>query len=183
MKTRFDKRDWIVWECLDEDGPCPRWAAPDGAVYKHCPMCHAEAVRAGYTLGELSDAENRFCLDTRSPVLVPEPPPLELVQLSKLPERMWVGLPVFHPGAQDGGQPDWFTMDIGIVYEVFGDGRYGPGERRCRFVHACADSPGSLNYSADNLWVPKVLADRLMMGNLEKLGEVAYLLEGEDGSQ
>jgi hypothetical protein len=105
------------------------------------------------------EATERFGFDD-FPVHMPEPV-LEVVQLSTLPRELWVGLPVLHPCGQSGATPNWLVYDVGIVVEVFEDSDL-PGEFRCRFVHSMGQANGTLQYSPDNLWVPKTLADRLL---------------------
>lgn len=107
----------------------------------------------------------------------PGKPPFDLVQLSTLPESVWLGRAVFHPMEQRGdeaiwtitpedradaiaaGDPisddEWDTVyDVGVVTEWAPDPLFAdiPGSKRVRFVMA---SGHSLHYAASNLWTPK----------------------------
>ena len=95
------------------------------------------------------------------PVHTTEPIP-EVVQLSTLPREFWEGMPVFHPLSQDGDKASWHAYDVGVVVEVRPDADF-PGFR-CRFLHSIGGESGTLIYGPNNLWVPKVLADRFRTG-------------------
>ncbi len=85
------------------------------------------------------------------------------VELAPLPRDTWIGLPVFHPFEQRGTICSWHTYDVVVVTHVAMDADFGEslGSMRVGFRGACGDGGWSLTYSPENLWVPKVLADRL----------------------
>jgi hypothetical protein len=150
-----------VWRC-PEIGCGEQWASSDNE--SSCPFCHCgQGERAGFNCGEVADAAERFSFSD-FPVHIPEPVP-EVVPLSTLPKDIWVGLPVFHPCGQDGSVPNWLLYDVGIVVEVCADMDI-PGEFRCSFVHSIGSTNGTLRYRPDNLWVPKTLAERLLIGTV-----------------
>ncbi len=110
---------------------------------------------------------------------MPMVPPFELVQLSTLPEKFWLGLPVFHPCEQIGNEPKWTDPDIDLYPEDFIDEQgipidpvaydvgsvigWGPDEHfpEVTRVHFLTGHGYSLRYGSWNLWVPKALADNL----------------------
>ena len=69
----------------------------------------------------------------------------QVVQLSTLPRELWVGLPVFHPHAQQGSLPDWESFDTGVIIEVKPDPDF-PGTDRCQFVAGFCGGTSSLGY-------------------------------------
>ena len=145
-------REMPVWRCA-RDGLCQeQWATWDDAP--RCHSCDRPAEPAGFTWGEAESARERFLCEV--PVHYPMPIP-EVVQLSSLPQEIWVGLPVLHPLGDAGPDADWFYYDVGVVSEVIPD-RDLPDSPDCRFIHS---HHGTLRYPAARLWVPKVLADRL----------------------
>jgi len=104
----------------------------------------------------------------------------KLIQLSEVPEKLWIGLPVFHPMGQmdDPDKPgeilcQWETdeydppvgepaYDVGIVTD-FGPDPYFSDVKRVRFI----GSFGSvLYYSSDNLWTPETSLLRGIMSLL-----------------
>ena len=86
----------------------------------------------------------------------------ELRQLSDLPRDVWVGLPVYHPQSQYGTECNWATYDIGVVVKVEPDPDFADdGVWRVTFHGSCGPRSWTLYYGADNLWVPRQLADRI----------------------
>lgn len=165
-------KDLPVWEC-DNDMCEGYWVDRerlDPADPPLCPEhdCHKlgaddHAKYAGFTWGEAMDAENKFLCDIPIHHSLPVP---EVVQLSTLPQELWMGLPVFHPFGQKGREGEieceWFSYDVGVVVEVVPDPHFAQyGEWRVHFQGACGSGGWTLGYSPTNLWVPKVLADRL----------------------
>jgi hypothetical protein len=152
MSIELAERALPVWRC---SRCCDvQWVSESEET--SCPHCLMAGETAGYTYGEVVDACARF--GCQVPIHRAQPVP-EVIQLSTLPRELWEGMPVFHPLSQDGDRASWLSYDVGIVVEVQPD----PDVEgfRCRFVWAIGEKSGSLRYSADNLWVPKVLADRL----------------------
>lgn len=155
--------DTPVWRCLDD--LCEEvWAQAETPPF--CPACgplmKSSVEPAGFTVGEAREVGDRFGVDV--PIFIPKPIPLELVQLSTLPEDTWVGMPVFHPCEQSGEGANWHRYDVGIVIEVYPDPHF-EGMRQCRFLHGVLGSGnGTLHYAPNWLWVPKVLADRVHRG-------------------
>lgn len=102
---------------------------------------------------------------------IERPPPFELVQLSTIPQERWRGLPVFHPGCQQGDTPYWTgaddpfqdrnedeqgaLYDVGVVLDWEPDPDFAD-QIRVRFL---GDFGSTLRYSPENLWVPKKFAD------------------------
>jgi len=147
-----------VWRCTAVDGCGAQWATWDEGTT--CPFCHLGIGEwTGFTLGDVVEAADAYGFVGDLPVHVSEPVP-ELVPLTTLGRDLWVGLPVFHPCAQSGLDANWLRYDVGVVLEVEEDGDV-PGELRCRFVAATGGPSVSLRYAPGNLWVPKVLAERL----------------------
>ena len=163
-----------MWRCEDRgcDGHWVAHGLTDPSAPPLCPDRHTHgrrasdfAVYAGFTWGEASEAEDRFLCSI--PVYYSTPVP-ELVQLSTLPRERWLGLPVFHPFAQaetaEGEVTcDWHRYDVGVVVEIEPDPVWFEehGEWRVHFQGGCGDGGWVLHYSPTNLWVPRVLADRL----------------------
>ena len=82
----------------------------------------------------------------------------DLVQLSTLPPAAWVGLPVFHPCR--GTRANWLRYDVGVILAVNSDPDF-PTELQCRFVQSLDGHAHTLHYHPDNLWVLRVLAERI----------------------
>ena len=147
-----------VWQCQEYLTCGEQWAAVENS---DCPFCHSgPGEETGYSYGDVLDAADRFGFAGQFPVHYAEPVP-DLVQLSTLRREQWVGLPVFHPSRQDEERATWLVYDVGVVIDVEHDPDF-EGEYRCRFVVSMGASTTTLVYSPDNLWVPKVLADRLV---------------------
>ena len=172
-----DLRDWKVWRCMEDSSLCDE--AEQGTLMAFpatqtgvasCPGCGKHALRdIGYTVAELHDIEET--LSCGMDLALPRPPPLDLVPLTRIPKRMWVGLPVFVAGSQNAEGANWWNYDTGVIMETWLEG----GDARVRFLHSLGGSPaGTLNYAAMFCWVPKPLADRLTMSDVEKLAEVGH---------
>lgn len=156
----------VVWAC-SEDGCDEVWAQK--AHPQYCPECsfilYHSAIDRGKTptvakpkfvssLEELRSFEEKYSLDV--PVHVPEPIPLDLVQLSTLSRETWVGRPVFHPIAQMGQRANWHRYEIGVVIAIEQDPDF-PEEERCRFITGTFHSQSTaLAYRPDNLWTPSL---------------------------
>ena len=154
--TGSDWRELPVWKCPD-DACGKQWASADRT--SSCPFCHSGlGDLAGFTCGEAADAAERFGFGELA-IHIAEPVP-DLVQLSTLPRVLWVGLPVFHPCAQDGLIPNWLRYDVGVVVDVSEDRDFA-GEFTCRLAHSNDGNGGTLRYPPHNLWVPTALAQRL----------------------
>ena len=154
------KLDTPVWRCLDD--LCEEVWSQEGTP-THCPACgdimKSSVEPAGFTVGEALDVENRFGVDV--PFYTPEPIPLELVQLSTLPESAWLGMPIFHPHEQSDAGANWHRYDVGVVIEVYPDPDF-EGEKQCRFLLGDLGTGNcTLHYAPIFLWVPKVLVERL----------------------
>ncbi len=157
----FREQNWrnlTVLRCSVPD--CrEQWASRDDG--SSCPFCRVGTGQdAGFTCGDVADAAEKHGFLEDLPVHIPEPVP-DLVPLTTLSERHWVGIPVFHPMSQDGAEADWRLYDIGVVVEVFDDPDVADAPRRCRFLVSCMGPGATLQYSAQNLWVPAVLARHL----------------------
>jgi hypothetical protein len=158
MSRRSDWRSLPVWRCSELDVCGAQWATSEEGTT--CPFCHCRTGQStGFTCGELQEAAERYGFGGDLPVHIPEPVP-DLVQLVTLPRRAWIGLPVFHPCAQDGTNANWLSYDVGVVLEVCPDPD-SPRELQCRFVTSVLGRSATLHYGPDNLWVPRVLAERL----------------------
>lgn len=151
------------WATLDHTDPSSPPLCPEHDCHERGASDHA--VYAGFTWGEAAKAQNKFSCDI--PVYYATPVP-ELVQLSTLPRELWLGLPVFHPFSQaetPEGDPvcSWHTYDVGVVVAVEPDPDWFEehGEWRVHFQGAVGDGGWTLHYGPSNLWVPKVLAQRL----------------------
>lgn len=165
MNSETDPSMLPVWRCSHSDICGEQWAALEPG--ETCPFCHLGPVQsAGFTYGEAVAAAEHFGFDREVPVHLVYPVPT-LVQLTSLPVETWMGLPVFHPMAQEGINADWRTYDIGVIVEVSKDIDYGEGEYCCRFLYSIGGSSGTLIYSAWNLWVPEQLANSLLSGKTD----------------
>jgi len=143
-----------VWRCSETDVCGEQWASARAA--DTCPFCHLGIGQStGFTCDDVAEAATKYGFSD-FPVHMPQPLP-ELVQLSSLPSDLWIGLPVLHPSGQVGKTANWLLYDVGIVTALESDPDLA-GEFRCRFI---TSSESSLIYSPGNLWVPKILAQRL----------------------
>ncbi|MNL01854.1 hypothetical protein D3C87_1223390 [compost metagenome] len=159
MQSERDWRDIPVWRCPQSDVCGEQWATRNEGT--SCPFCHAGiGVLAGFTYGDLVNAADHFGFGADLPVLLPEPVP-DLVQLSTLPQDIWIGLPVFHPCSQEGTDANWLLYDVGVVLEVYPDPDF-PSEFQCRFVTSAGGRSTTLHYQPSNLWIPRALAERLV---------------------
>ena len=158
MNRNADWQNIPVWRC-PRVGDCGvQWATWDEGTT--CPICHlGRGEPTGFTCGEVAKVAEDFGFAEALPVLMPELVP-ELVQLSTLPANLWIGLPVFHPSSQEGNLPTWLVYDVGVILEVCPDPDF-EGELQCRFVTSMGGRSATLRYSPSNLWVPRVLAERL----------------------
>ena len=157
MSNGGDWRDLPVWKCPQRNICGEQWATRmEGTI---CPFCHGGPGEAtGFTCGEIAAAADRFGFHDKLPVHIPVPVP-DLVQLSTLPRDVWEGLPVFHPCSQENTTCNWLHYDVGVILDVRPDPDL-PGQLQCRFVTSAGGSP--LRYGPTNLWVPRVLAERLL---------------------
>lgn len=161
----LQRKDLMVYRCTECQDVWGGWNTG------YCPDCSEPVEETGLTVEEYEAADEALH------VYCPRPLPFEMVMLFTLPEGMWVGMPVFHPSEQNFGGPIWFRYDVGVVCEVFVDETLitakWPAKKcvRCRFI----GSDGStLSYHAENLWVPRRLADRLT-GVLEQIADAAMV--------
>ena len=172
-----DVTDWRVWRCREDSSECE--AAYNSTLMafpstesgaRVCPDCGKLSLwDIGYSVQEFRDLETTLATDMD--LVLPHPPPFELVPLLNIPQRMWMGLTVFVSPSQSGGGANWWSYDVGAIMEVWLEG----GDARVRFLHSLGGSPvGTLNYAAMFCWVPKPLADRLTMSDVEKLAEVGH---------
>lgn len=149
-----------VWRCSQVNICGKQWA--DSEPRETCPFCHLGPIEpTGFTYGEAKAAWEHFDFEKELPIHLPIPVP-QLVNLTILPVGTWVGLPVFHPMAQDGFIADWRVYDIGVIVEVLINQEDAQGEYRCRFLYSIGDFTGTFIYSAQNLWVPERLAKTVL---------------------
>lgn len=159
--TMNRKSDWQsipVWRCPQTDICGEQWVTWNEGTT--CPFCHSGlGERTGFTYGDLARAADEFGFCGDLPVLVPVPVP-DLVLLSTLPQHKWIGLPVFHPCGQDGANANWLLYDVGVVLDVYPDPDF-PSDLQCQFVTSQIGRSATLHYRPSNLWVPRILAERL----------------------
>lgn len=167
-----DESDFGVWHCEETEWECETWAAPLSDPPRVCPSCTGPEgehigmrpgapIRYIARLDHVRLGEEELGIEPcDSPVRIPRPPPFELVRLTTLPQEMWLGLPVFYPMAQLGGDREppvcnWYHYDVGVVAEIL------PGPPlEVRFI--VDDTGHGLHYAPHWLWVPKALAERLL---------------------
>jgi len=154
-----DLRNIPVWRCSQRDVCGEQWATWEEGTT--CPYCHVGiGERTGFTYGDVVNATDKFGFGGDIPVHVPQAVP-DLVQLSTLPQDTWVGLPVFHPCGQQGTNANWLVYDVGVVLEVYPDPDFAD-ELQCRFITSMGGRNSTLRYHPSNLWVPRVLAERIV---------------------
>ena len=157
MTKSLDRQSTPIWRC-PQDICGEQWATWEEATT--CPYCHRGlGQRTGFTYGEVAEAAEKFGFSGDLPVHISEPVP-DLVQLTTLTSETWIGLPVFHPCGQEENRANWLLYDVGVVVEVFPHPSV-PNELQCRFIVAASPSSFTLEYGPSNLWVPRVLAERL----------------------
>jgi hypothetical protein len=159
MTNNHPRNSTPVWRCIEAATCGAQWAAWERDL--EGPFCHcSKGEPAGFTYGEVLEAAERLGFVEDVPVHLAEPVP-ELVQLVTLPRDVWIGLPVFHPSSQTNVEATWLVYDTGIIVSVEED-RDFEGEFRCSFITSVGPHNTALRYGPNNLWVPKVLADRLV---------------------
>jgi hypothetical protein len=157
LETTVDQQNIPIWRCPQNDGCGRQWGSWDEDTT--CPFCHCgRGERTGFALGDVARAADEFGFGGDLPVHIAVPVP-DLVQLSTLPPDTWIGLPVFHPCGQEGTHANWLLYDVGVVLEVYSDSDF-PDELQCRFVTSMGNY--TLHYRPSNLWVPRVLAERIV---------------------
>ena len=157
MNSSVDRQSTPIWRCPEHI--CgEQWATWEGGTT--CPYCHLGlGRRTGFTYGDVAEAAEKFGFSEGLPVHISEPVP-DLAQLTTLPQETWIGLPVFHPCGQEENRANWLLYDVGVVVEVFPHPN-DASEFQCRFIVAAGFSSFTLQYGSSNLWVPRILAERL----------------------
>lgn len=175
---------WLVWRCVEDSSLCDEagagtlmaFPAPEnGADTRVCPSCGKLSLTAtGHTVADLQAIEE--ALGTDMDLVIPRPPPFELVPLLNIPQRMWLGLTAFVASSQMGEEVNWWSYDTGSIMDVWVEGSVA----RVRFFSSVGGHQSTLNYAAAFCWVPKPLADRLLMSDIERLADECRMGDDND---